>query len=146
SSHEEMVPSRVVLLADTSLSMNLPSDLRGGDRETRGSQLTALVTDSSLLEQLAESHEVDLVAFGETTRPLAHLTQRRSSDPQGGSTEGPDPPVAFDLDRDKLTTELIPSGRATHWGDALAETLERYRGLPLAAVIVLSDGGQNQGL
>jgi hypothetical protein len=144
SSHEETVPSRVVVLADTSLSMSLPNaSSAGGEGATRATSLSALAAESPLLERLAASHEVDLVAFGEASRPIAHLPLRGgaadSQQAEGATTAPP-------FDRARIAAELAPAGRETHWGDALAETLERYRGLPLSAIIVLTDGGQNMGL
>ncbi len=143
SSHEERVPSRVVVLADTSLSMNLPSAIGpGATSSSRASEMVGMLTTQPLLQELARSHEVDLVAFGETTRPVAHLRERQEGTPELEEASAATP--AFDPA--SVATKLTPADRETHWGDALAETLERFRGLPLSSIIVLSDGGQNMGL
>ena len=145
--HEERVPSRVVLLADTSLSMNLPSTVgSGGGSRTRSTEMVAMLTESPILMELAKNHEVDLVAFGETTRPVVHLSQPQAANeapqPDDHSASPPSPPFS----REAVAEKLEPADRATHWGDALAEMLERYRGLPLSSIVVLTDGGQNMGL
>ena len=41
---------------------------------------------------------------------------------------------------------LVPRGRSTRIGDALRQVIRRHRGEPLAGIVVITDGGQNQGL
>lgn len=148
SSEEKQIPSRVVVLADNSLSMSLPSEVAGSTTgPNRYEQMLDLLADSPLLEELSQRHEVEVMTFGEAMQSIAHRSQQRPTSEETTPSNAPqDAEDSTSLDRDKLTTALEPSGRETRMGDALSETLQRYRGLPLAAIVVLTDGGQNSGL
>ncbi|WP_442485562.1 hypothetical protein [Aeoliella sp. SH292] len=145
SSTDLVEPSRVVILADTSLSMNLPdAEPTSSDRATRGEKLQALIKDSPLIENLNRDHDVDIVAMGDTTRPLAYLPRKDET-----ATEPAVEPEAEgtgDFSLPQLAEAMTPVGHETRIGDAIAASLERYQGLPLAGVVLLTDGGQNRGL
>lgn len=47
---------------------------------------------------------------------------------------------------DELEPPLVAAGEKTAVGEAVRQVLERYRGAPLAGVVVVSDGGQNSGV
>ncbi len=139
-------PSRVVVLVDTSLSMSLPSDdpTAGDGAVSRAAAAQQLLADSRLIEDLRTEHDVDLVAFGDATRPVTYLQQH-----QDAEGEQPSPDVGENEERlgqARIARDFDAYGHETRLGDAIATTLERYRGLPLAGIVVLTDGGQNRGL
>lgn len=137
-------PSRVAVLVDTSLSMNLPDhDSASDDKTTRAESMQQLLTDSPLLEQLIEQHEVDLVAMGDQTRQVAYLAHQLPDEEQQADDSGQPRPL---LDPAAITSATDPVGRETRIGDAIAATLDQYQGLPLAGIVLLSEGGQNRGL
>ncbi len=149
SSNEVVEPSRVAILVDTSLSMNLPD---GPSKEstndstdesvTRTSRVLGLLADTPLVEELAAVHDVDLVAFDETARPVAYLPMHQADSEELAEVE----PARRRLASERLAESFLPEGHETRLGDAIATTLERYRGLPLAGIVLLTDGGQNGGL
>ena len=47
---------------------------------------------------------------------------------------------------EELELPLVAAGEKTAVGEAVRKVLERYRGAPLAGVLVVSDGGQNSGV
>ena len=147
SSSRVVEPSRVAVLVDTSLSMDLPAtEPTAGDPTTRATSAQVMLAATPLVDELTKQHDVDLVAFGEATQPIAYLPQLPSSDDADpvkpiDLANGDDP-----LGSQELAVAFAPTGHETRLGDAIAATLERYRGLPLAALVVLSDGGQNRGL
>ncbi len=149
TSTQVVEPSRVAVLVDTSLSMDLPADdpTLSNNPVSRGAAAQMLLAASPLIEELRDQHDVDLVGFGESSRPAAYLPQRM----QGTDGEPASSPNATDASDDaisagRLSSEFQAIGHETRLGDALAATLERYRGLPLAGVVLLTDGGQNRGL
>ncbi|MGI9456641.1 MAG: hypothetical protein ACR2NU_08770, partial [Aeoliella sp.] len=113
-----------------------------GNANSRSNQAIALLATSPLVEDLTAMHDVDVVAFDESTRPLRYLPQRQPV------LEGATEELAID-GAAKNTFEpdqLAPEGHESRLGDAITATLERYRGLPLAGIVLLTDGGQNAGL
>lgn len=146
SSLQVVEPSRVAILADTSLSMDLPdAEPTSSDRASRAEKLRGLLTLSPLLEDLSKSHDIDIVGLGEATRPLAYMPQAVTAKPdEKNDNDANGLPETFDYD--KLAEQLVPEGHETRLGDAIAATLDRYQGLPLAGIVVLTDGGQNRGL
>ncbi|WP_425398447.1 hypothetical protein [Aeoliella sp.] len=145
SSSRVVEPSRIAVLADTSLSMDLPdAEPTSSDKATRSEKVQALLTQSPLLEDLSKAHDVDVVSLGESTRPLAYLPQEVASEEEAANNNEDEQPEPFDYE--KLADQMTPEGHETRLGDAIAATLERYQGLPLAGIIVLTDGGQNRGL
>ncbi|MCO6047925.1 hypothetical protein NG895_28810 [Aeoliella sp. ICT_H6.2] len=147
SSSQVVEPSRVAVLADTSLSMDLPdAEPTSSDRATRAEKLQSLLTKSPLLEDMSRAHDIDIVALGEATRPLAYMPQSPASKEGTAQQSKDDADLPEPFDYDKLASQIVPEGHETRLGDAIATTLERYQGLPLAGIIVLTDGGQNRGL
>lgn len=146
SSTEVVEASRVAVLVDTSLSMNLPNlEATASNPQSRSERVRQMVANSDLLEELSLEHDVEVVMMGESPRPLAYLPRQKpdveSASPDGEAESKQDPfdPIA-------LAAKLEPSGHETRLGDAIATTLDRYQGLPLAGMVLLTDGGQNRGL
>lgn len=144
SSSELVEPSRVVVLVDTSLSMNLPAEDSG--QPTRAEQTLALFTESPLVEELTAEHDVELIAVDESARPVRYLPGRRTADDEATESAESEALNNGSIDAEMLAEKLAAEGHETRLGDAIAETLERYRGLPLAGIVLLTDGGQNAGL
>lgn len=125
--HEIVLPSRTVVLVDSSASMSLP-ETAAADAPSRGGRALDLL-DGGLLEALGERHEVSIWRFDADAEPLTLL-------PSGGSE-----PDAGDW-REAVTSR----GYETRLGEALAAVAEREPGGLLAGVVVLTDGGNNAGL
>lgn len=149
SSTEVVEPSRVAILVDTSLSMELPNS-QGTNADSGSSRLSAaknLLVESPLIEQLRQEHDVELVGFGTTATPLAYFPQATSAEAAAAAPETPAINAALtQQEKQQLTAAIESTQLETRLGDAVADTLQRYRGLPLAGVVLLSDGGQNRGL
>ena len=158
SSSEVIESSRVAVLVDTSLSMGLPNGATTTG-VSRSEQLVELLANSPLLKELTEGHDVDLVSFDESTRPFLYLPQKQpdvegesqgeeKGTGAGKAAEGAETvdPLSPEKLKTQLTTALDPAGHETRLGDAITATLQRYRGLPLASIVVLTDGGQNAGV
>lgn len=149
SSTEVVEPSRVALLVDTSLSMNLAD--KQGSEATRLAAARQLVAESDLVDELRKHHDVEVVAFGAASKPIAYYPQKANVE-QETTVDNENPPttqseavVATERAND-LLNGLVPTELETRIGDAVADALRRYRGLPLAGLVVLSDGGQNRGV
>jgi hypothetical protein len=118
---EERLPDReafrTVLLLDASASMTV-QDLTGGRSRldlVRQAVARAAPADRTLLDRLQELGRTEVSAFAETVRPL----------------------------RPGIPLPLLPGRTAI--GDALAGLLDANLGPPLGAVLLLSDGHNNQG-
>ena len=147
SSSQVVEPSRVAVLVDTSLSMDLPAaESTSSDRESRAAKAQSLLVNTELIEALRATHDVDLVAVGESARPFTYLAKTTEEKTSQAAKPEEEEDAAEVFDPQKLVTELTPMDHESRLGDAIAETLERYQGLPLAGIVLLSDGGQNRGL
>ena len=129
----ESIPSRLVVLLDTSESMGLndpyPDDEAqsqlaarlGDDGATalRKSPRLELATRAvgKVLDQLADGREVSIYGFSQQLTPLT---------------------------RDEFAAAQ-PQGSETAIGNALTTALAEHRGQPLAGVLVISDGQSNAG-
>jgi len=142
--------SRVLLLADTSLSMR-QTDAGGPSAKplSRAEQLAATLASSDLLPRLRKTHDVVVLRFDQELGRLATL-EKLSAEPTGEAAAAPpDPPTASPAVQpiawDKL---LVPSGPQTRLGQAIQEALQEEQGAPptLAGVVVFSDGAQNAGI
>ncbi len=138
---EVVEPSRVVVMADTSLSMALPvgPDARDG---TRAEAMVKMLAESPLVTALSKVHLVEIVGFDESPRSLARISQLPLA--SDASTKSGDNamlvnPIA------NLPDQLLPTGKQSQLGNALDATLKQYRTLPLAGVVMVTDGGQNTG-
>ncbi len=70
---------------------------------------------------------------------LEHSKQQTKTNGEAGDRQPEESDVAWQ-------DELIPRGRSTRIGDAVRSVLRRHRGEPLAGVVLLTDGAQNEGL
>lgn len=141
--------SRVILLVDTSQSMQQPeSDPRespGAAARTRTQAIETLLRDSPLVDQLRAQHAVDVYTFGSDLSDLAlHLPSRFQTEPAAQDAAGEAlPPIGRQPpDWGKL---LAPSGLSTRLGDALDTLLVEARSPTLSGIVVISDGASNAG-
>lgn len=145
---ESTVNSRVLILADTSLSMGILDSDRPGDSEpaTRSQQVAALLGMSPLLAELRTMHDVEVFRFDgqlhrDTRVSLGKLEPEQvglAADRSGAAPAG-DPAIDWD-------EFLQPAGTETRLGQALSQLIHDERNSPVSGVLVLTDGGQNAGV
>jgi len=135
-------PSRVVVLADTSLSMRYPAGESTAleSQQTRSDAVTRLLADSELIDQLRERHEVSLYSFDESLSG-PHSVFRRRDEEASDET-----PVAKAGDTPDWSELLRPRGTETRLGESLREVIRQVNGTTLSGIVVLSDGGSNAGI
>jgi hypothetical protein len=157
SEREEVRNSRVLLLADTSLSMSTPDgdSLSPSAAATRSQQLIKALKDSDFLARLRKTHDVAIFPFAEDLKRdrMVTLMKEAAADENaagadvrsaavpaasGGRDAGAPSP-----DWSKL---LAPKGLETRLGQSLDQLIQEERGTPLSGIVVLSDGGQNAGV
>jgi hypothetical protein len=146
--------SRVVLLADTSLSMgrndgDAPSVQSG---PTRGQRVATALAEGDLLRQLRETHDVLVLRFDQDLGRVASLAKRNAADsadappaaasPTNAAPNAPAPgEPAIDWE-----AALASRGSETRLGQALRQVISDERSGPLAGIVVFTDGGQNAGV
>lgn len=154
-------PSEVIILVDTSTSMQNPRETPGPenaatDIESRADAVEKLLADSDLLKDLQKKHTVTVYTFDRSLEgPQSQLT---SLDPRlqkilgneqpaegGEATEGDgeEPTGVATISWDEL---LAPRGVETRLGDAISDVLTLEAGRTLAGVIIISDGAVNAGI
>ncbi|MEO1527579.1 MAG: hypothetical protein AAFX06_19290 [Planctomycetota bacterium] len=139
--HRQVVGTlgRVVFAVDTSRSMTLSDSQSDLDRENRLERATSLLlgnsTEPGWLEQMAKTHEVDVIAFDGD----APITIWSSDDREPL-------PISFDWEADGGQTELasplattLSSLNLDSSGEADSESGD-YDSLRRAAVVLMSDG------
>jgi hypothetical protein len=153
---EREVPrnSRVLLLADTSLSMRQTD---AGPKETRGvsraHQMAEVLEKSNLLPELRKVHDVVVLRFDQEVHRIAALDKELptiglggvvAESAGGGDAARPNGGSAAEtgIVWDKA---LAPVGTETRLGQSLAQVLHDEQNSPVAGVILLTDGGQNAG-
>jgi hypothetical protein len=167
--------SRVVLLADTSLSMSradadqtLPgssgttgdaSGSAGGVR--RIDQVADALADGRFIDALRQTHDVEMVKFDSDVRrivtlpkflPDEHKTEavNRGADPSSSDTQtiSQKESESDPKGADKIDwhKQLDPQGSETRIGQAVRQIINDERGMPLSGIVLFSDGGQNAGV
>jgi hypothetical protein len=134
---EVVTESRVAVLVDSSQSMAVEDESAGDERTTRSEAAVGGLVQSNLIDELRKQHDVAVAGFNSDVHRVRQYKRHKAA------TAGRAP----DRDqRSRLYGELKPLGTETRLGDALAAVLADRAGGPLAAVYVLSDGGQNRGV
>jgi hypothetical protein len=113
---EREVPRTLPILLDRSGSMAL-EDGDGMSRLRKAEQALATPEGSAMLRSLEKDLEIPRFTFG------------TDSLQEWDSSSGP----------------LVAEGDRTALGEVVRKTIERYRGAPLAGVLLITDGGQNSG-
>ena len=154
-SRTERVPSNLLVLVDTSESMGLTDTWDDGAESKRLAELASLddpeaLSESSrldLAEKVLDNGLLDVLSRGGERVLKVHTFSDRL-EPTAADT-GSYPPVADTSATD--TTPVIrlpdykPTGAATALGSALDQAMAAYRGLPLAGVLLVTDGQSNSG-
>jgi hypothetical protein len=163
--------SRVILLVDTSLSMNDRKELpesstspadSNDDPETRAKAVTKFLAESPFIEQLRIIHDVSIYTFDSEIEGPLHVFHERGAEetPADNGTgddisseeKGESPSdVAAGLDSgagEKLDWEelLRPRGFDTRLGESLRALIQKESGSTLAGIVIFSDGGSNAGV
>ena len=139
---EEPVRSALLVLLDNSRSMQIVDKrtsaeeisnarlLAGIDQPARSALVKSLATNSAidLFPKLAKVADLKLESFGARRRSLC--------EPSGADAGRLAAESVADLTFDENATAL---------GDALAETLTAWRGIPIAGVLLVTDGANNSG-
>lgn len=146
---EVVRPSHVMLLVDTSKSMQQPvSDPReagGANSVTRTEAVASLLADSPLIASLRTEHNVDVYTFDDDLSELrVRLPQTVPVEQIPGVQNSPDSPPSVVSPPDWKTL-LEPQGLSTRLGDSLDSLLSENRSPTLAGVVVVTDGASNAG-
>jgi hypothetical protein len=140
----DTIRPNVVLLVDTSESMNRPDPKLPTERAQREATATGtavtevgrltrleranrLLNHAGLLAELSQTYTVRLYTFATAPRPLSLPTD----------------PKQIAAYRFALTSDT--PGDTTQIGTALRRPVEELAGQPVAGALLLSDGGNNQG-
>jgi hypothetical protein len=148
--------SQVAVLVDTSQSMGLGEGDNASDTSsTRIQAVTNALSDSPLLADLRQTHDVNIARFERDVEPVVSLpkiqepdTDDQETDSKSKSSNGSPAldPRPSTLDSATWLPALQPRGTETRLGQALADELRLYHDAPLAGIVVLSDGAQNAGI
>ncbi len=148
---ESSLPSHVMLLVDTSLSMDQPElDPRTDpDSPTRWEAVVDLLEQSTLIEDLQANHIVDVYTFnsdlGETRYRFATRFVPQAEGVETATTTSDEADVFANADAVDWTTLLTPSGVTTRLGDSLDTLLAEAKSRTLSGIAVITDGASNAG-
>ncbi len=155
--------SQVFVLVDTSQSMGREdvsalagdspqSKVTAPSREARLSRIKRALEAGPFLDQLREEHDVFVYRFDEDQTPLAIATLPWRDPTATAAVENETEAVAETAAATKdespdsdWPTLLRATGGDTRLGDALEKLRTRGRGVPLAGIVLLSDGVQTAG-
>ena len=151
SEREVIHDSRVLVLADTSMSMNRLDMEPGasGSGATRLQQVAGALDDTDLLARLRKVHEVGVFQFNNALDRDRTVLLGKTPPPADEADEEAEPAAPTpDTERPEQTwrNRLEPRGTETRLGESLEQLIRDQRGLPLSAIVLLSDGGQNAGV
>ena len=147
---ESYRPSQVVLVVDTSTSMQQPDrDPRSSGAaplRTRADAVAQLLAESDLIDELRSIHHVDLYTFDSDLSENQHrFTTRFEISPD--TAEADDAGTGTDAleAQPDWSTLLQPRGSSTRLGDSLDKLLAEVKGRTLSGIVVFSDGSSNVG-
>jgi len=163
---EEVRNSRVAVLADTSLSMGLTDSDKDSSADAgsptsaatpaRASQVAAALSDSTLLDQLRENHDVVVYRFDEGLARVASfgkLSEEEQADKEEDASEdeaSEDETDETDSAKENAPvdwpTVLAPGGAETRMGQSLRQLIRDERSTPFSGIILFGDGGHNAGV
>ena len=139
---QEVRESDLIVLVDKSQSM-LVEDQPGSDNQNRNrlESVVAAMRDSDFISALREKNVVELTAFDDQAYALASLPKKseETKSEEDGQETAQEPPINW---------ELLESagGQSTRMGSVVQETLRSARQVPLAGIVLFSDGGSNAGI
>lgn len=137
---DQVQNSRVVLLADTSLSMGLhDQDASAVPAEpSRAQQLISAFREGDWLSRLRAKHDVVVIRFDQDSQSL--VTLLKSTGEASDDAAGPEEKT-FDWQ-----AALEPRGTETRLGQSLRQWIEAERSAPISGIVVFSDGQHNAGV
>jgi hypothetical protein len=140
---EETRNSRVLLVADTSLSMR-QTDSDNGEKQkmSRAAQVARALTSTDFLPTLRRTHDVVVFGFDQELRRLATLEKLPTEAADPARTPATPAKATPPLTWDKL---LAPTGTETRLGEALRQLVNNEQHNPISGVVLVTDGGQNAG-
>jgi hypothetical protein len=159
-------PSRVAILADTSLSMRFPEKTASTStpaeaQRNRADAVRALLADSPLLAELQKQHNVRIYTFdsGLTSPPAVILpaqaeraaiesprpgqTQKSGAENKKADSNTAAAAGASAVDWNEI---LRPRGLETRLGEAVIQAVQELGGRTLSGIVVISDGDSNAGI
>ncbi|HVA47577.1 MAG TPA: hypothetical protein VNH11_14505 [Pirellulales bacterium] len=137
---DQVQNSRVVLLADTSLSMGLHDQEASAvpAEPSRAQRLTDAFRDGGWLQKLRAKHDVILVRFDQDSQRLAMLP-KLAGDATSDEAAADEQPIDWQA-------ALEPRGTETRLGQSVRQWIETERAAPISGLVVFSDGQQNAGV
>jgi len=135
-------PSRVLLLVDTSTSMQQPvSESKPGrtQSENRAEAVQQVLKNSTLIEQLRHRHVVDVYTFDSDVSSMLHRFNKISE------AEPTDDSPAVDVPKLDWESLFAEPGHVTRLGDSVDKLLVEATSPTLSGAIVISDGASNSG-
>jgi len=159
-------PSRVAILADTSLSMRFPeksasTSTSAEAQRNRADATRALLADSPLLAELQKQHNVRIYTFDSgLTSPAAVILPAQA---ERAALEAPHPGQTQKIEAEKKNPALSgttatagaspdwneilrPRGLETRLGEAVIQAVQQLGGRTLSGIVVISDGDSNAGI
>lgn len=151
SEREIVHDSRVLMLIDTSMSMNRIDVEPGasGAGTTRLQQVAGGLDDTDFLARLRKTHEVGVFQFNNALDRDRMVMLSKTPPPEENESEESDEDRRTpEADRPELSwrNRLEPRGTETRLGESLEQLIRDQRGSPLSGIVLLSDGGQNAGV
>jgi von Willebrand factor type A domain-containing protein len=134
--------SRLLVLVDTSLSMNTDDNDASPAEPNRAQQIMALLAENKFLNELRRVHDVVVLRFDTDLGRIVTLNRTGPETPPKGAAGKPRPgdrPVDWQQ-------ALEPHGTETRLGQALRDVIVDEQAAPVSAIVVLTDGQQNAGL
>ncbi|MGL4595107.1 MAG: hypothetical protein ACRCUY_10295 [Thermoguttaceae bacterium] len=136
--------SRVAIMIDTSASMGIRED-----EISRLDEAKNWMQTSRIIERLLEKHEVAIYSFDKSAKLLESAPEKDANKEIAINSKTSNDSSNKTSNETQNTTDLLrvltPDGEETALGDSLTEILQRERSLPLAGIILLSDGCRNSG-
>ena len=141
-SHREVTHnSRVLVMIDVSQSMGLHDHDASAVPATpsRMDQVVSQLAQGPLLPELRRVHDVEVLRFDRTASPIASLQKIDPNAEQDAETPNTEESIDW-------SSALLPQGTETRLGEALRRVINDERATPVAAIVLITDGGQNAGV
>jgi hypothetical protein len=145
--------SRVLLLVDTSRSMNLGNtgDAPPG-KDRRIERVVELFQSGGFLAKLRNTHDVTVIPFDDELRRDRAVTlpkfgaeeENAADEADASQPAGKKEKKADEIDWAEVFA-VADANRETRLGQAVVQSINEESGSPLSGIVVFSDGGQNAG-
>jgi hypothetical protein len=153
-SREIVHNSKVLVLLDTSMSMNRTDAESGPHGLSRLQQVAAALDDTDFLARLRKTHDVAVHQFNNALERDRAVVLNETEEEGGGGKAGKSPPTASagsEAEKRENAPQswrkiLQPRGTETRIGEALEQLIRDERNAPLSGIVLVGDGGQNAGV